>query len=97
MVQFFFSEKPWTEVTRCKETHRRLGGKDLATAAAVTDDNIIIIIVVIIADWYSPALSLPCHRPPWAFFKFVLGERGARSEGKQILIIFGLAYKGGNI
>lgn len=32
-----------------------------------------------------PALSLHCHRPPWAFLKFILGER-ARSEGKQMLI-----------
>ena len=60
----------------------------------MTDDNIIIIIVVIIADWYSPALSLPCHHPPWAFFKFVLGERGARGEGKQILIFSGWPTRG---
>lgn len=73
------------EVTRCKETHVQQGV--LAAAAATTDD------AIIITDWHMPALSLLCHCPPWAFFKFILGER-ARSEGKQILI-FRVGLQGG--
>lgn len=39
-----------------------------------------------------PALSLLCHRSPWAFCKFIVGER--TGEGKQILIFRVRAYKG---